>query len=373
LTRVKEIIKLSGRKSYMFLIGKINPAKLLNFPEIDVFVLVACPENSLLDSKILFKPVVTPYELELALIEDRQWNGQYSADFRDLLEDIDDTDNIDDDQDAIMSEETKSGSIKGGDGVVVPISLKQMKNDYEMGSENDSDDDSNVYMSLVDGKLHNKRGRMLDKKDTTTTNDKNDKNDKNDNTHNSTQKQIESGGGGGGGGGGGSSSSGGVLSSLNSSSFLSGNDISAMTLLPAKDASDYMLRMREYKGLEQRLGMDAPHTATEGMSGIAWDYHEAEKIQQRLNTEQENKKGKEEGKEVVPELEDVVIVTEEVEKETNNIGGTIQQKKAQGGSMVGGGSSSEEEDEDASVLMSNPGSLSLFGNLSSDSSDDDED
>ena len=56
LQRVKTIIKLSGRKSYMFLIGKINPAKLLNFPEIDVFVLVACPENSLLDSKTLFKP-----------------------------------------------------------------------------------------------------------------------------------------------------------------------------------------------------------------------------------------------------------------------------------------------------------------------------
>ena len=65
--------------------GKINPAKLLNFPEIDVFVLVACPENSLLDSKILFKPVVTPYELELALVEGREWTGKYSADFRDLL------------------------------------------------------------------------------------------------------------------------------------------------------------------------------------------------------------------------------------------------------------------------------------------------
>ena len=46
----------------MFLIGKINPAKLLNFPEIDVFVLVACPENSLLDSKVLFKPVVSETE-----------------------------------------------------------------------------------------------------------------------------------------------------------------------------------------------------------------------------------------------------------------------------------------------------------------------
>ena len=34
--------------SYTLVVGKINPAKLTNFPEIDCFVLVACPEQSLL-------------------------------------------------------------------------------------------------------------------------------------------------------------------------------------------------------------------------------------------------------------------------------------------------------------------------------------
>lgn len=37
---------------YTIAIGKINPAKMANFMEVDVFVLVACPENSLLDSQV---------------------------------------------------------------------------------------------------------------------------------------------------------------------------------------------------------------------------------------------------------------------------------------------------------------------------------
>ena len=32
--------------------GKLNPAKLANFMEIDVYVLIAAPEESLVDSKV---------------------------------------------------------------------------------------------------------------------------------------------------------------------------------------------------------------------------------------------------------------------------------------------------------------------------------
>ena len=55
------------------------------FSEIDVFVLVACPENSLLDSKEYLKPVITPFELDVALNSDREWTGHYYANFKDLL------------------------------------------------------------------------------------------------------------------------------------------------------------------------------------------------------------------------------------------------------------------------------------------------
>ena len=40
-----ELIKSVGKKSYTFVVGKINVPKLANFQEIEAFVLVACPEN----------------------------------------------------------------------------------------------------------------------------------------------------------------------------------------------------------------------------------------------------------------------------------------------------------------------------------------
>lgn len=38
-------------------VGKLNPAKLANFMEVECFVLVACPENTLIDSKVGLHPV----------------------------------------------------------------------------------------------------------------------------------------------------------------------------------------------------------------------------------------------------------------------------------------------------------------------------
>lgn len=85
IDQLRATIKASKRKAYTFLVGKPNVPKLANFPEIDVFVLVACPENSLLDSKEFLKPIITPFELEVALNANRTWTGDYLADFSDIL------------------------------------------------------------------------------------------------------------------------------------------------------------------------------------------------------------------------------------------------------------------------------------------------
>lgn len=55
--------------SYTFVVGKINPAKLANFPEIDCFILTACPEHSLLSNEreLYHVPIITPCELLVAL------------------------------------------------------------------------------------------------------------------------------------------------------------------------------------------------------------------------------------------------------------------------------------------------------------------
>ncbi|KAL4237095.1 Diphthamide biosynthesis protein 2 [Mactra antiquata] len=86
LDRLKTLIKKAGKKSYVFIVGKINVAKLANFMEIDVFVLIACAENTLLDSSEYYKPVLTPYEMEIACNPERQWTGEYPTNFSDLLE-----------------------------------------------------------------------------------------------------------------------------------------------------------------------------------------------------------------------------------------------------------------------------------------------
>lgn len=55
-------------RCYTFVVGKLNPNKLANFPEIDVFVAVACPENSLINDKEFYRPVITPYEFEVNIV-----------------------------------------------------------------------------------------------------------------------------------------------------------------------------------------------------------------------------------------------------------------------------------------------------------------
>ncbi|NXU93478.1 DPH2 synthase, partial [Xiphorhynchus elegans] len=85
LQHLRELLLRAGKRSYTLAVGKPNPAKLANFPEVDVFVLVACAQNSLLDSSDFYRPIVTPYELELACNPAREWTGNYLTDFRDLL------------------------------------------------------------------------------------------------------------------------------------------------------------------------------------------------------------------------------------------------------------------------------------------------
>ena len=85
IAHLRTLVKRAHKKSYTISVGKINPAKLANFLEVEAFVLVACPENSLLDAKDFLRPIVTPYELELALRPAQAWTGRYVLDFEELL------------------------------------------------------------------------------------------------------------------------------------------------------------------------------------------------------------------------------------------------------------------------------------------------
>ena len=84
LNSLRRIIAEAGKKSYTFVMGRITPEKMANYPEIEVFVLISCPQLALLDSRDFYAPVITPFEAELAFIPDRTWTGSYSIGFESL-------------------------------------------------------------------------------------------------------------------------------------------------------------------------------------------------------------------------------------------------------------------------------------------------
>jgi len=46
---------------------------------------IACPENEVFDSREFLKPILTPYEVELAFNSARKFSPQYFMDFRQIL------------------------------------------------------------------------------------------------------------------------------------------------------------------------------------------------------------------------------------------------------------------------------------------------
>ncbi|TQV97056.1 diphthamide biosynthesis protein 2 [Cordyceps javanica] len=73
-------IDKAGKKSYTIVVGKLNPAKLANFAEIEGWVVVSCWESGLIeDDASYWRPVVTPFEMEVALmnVEDRIWGDEW--------------------------------------------------------------------------------------------------------------------------------------------------------------------------------------------------------------------------------------------------------------------------------------------------------
>ncbi|KAJ3955081.1 Diphthamide biosynthesis protein 2 [Colletotrichum tropicale] len=73
-------ISEAGKKSYTIVVGKLNAAKLANFAEVDGWVVVGCWESGLVEEDAgFFKPVITPFELEVALKpeSERVWGVEW--------------------------------------------------------------------------------------------------------------------------------------------------------------------------------------------------------------------------------------------------------------------------------------------------------
>ncbi|KAA1107727.1 Diphthamide biosynthesis protein 2 [Puccinia graminis f. sp. tritici] len=109
INRTKKLIEeVFKKKAYIISVGKLKPEKLMNFAEIEAWVLVDCPESSLLtldgktgerfDPKQFGAPIITPWELEIALNsciepsnddqsenQKRVWDGKLVLDFEQIL------------------------------------------------------------------------------------------------------------------------------------------------------------------------------------------------------------------------------------------------------------------------------------------------
>lgn len=89
LAHVKRAIAAAGKKFYTFVVGKVNAAKIANFADVAGWVVIGCWESSLFESADFWRPVITPWELELALKGDRErvWTGRWTGDFAAVLKD----------------------------------------------------------------------------------------------------------------------------------------------------------------------------------------------------------------------------------------------------------------------------------------------
>jgi diphthamide biosynthesis protein 2 len=76
VSRLQALVSAAGKKSYVLVMGRLNEAKLCNFPEIDLYCLVSNDDTSLISPKTFHIPVITPYELELGLGA-REWSSNY--------------------------------------------------------------------------------------------------------------------------------------------------------------------------------------------------------------------------------------------------------------------------------------------------------
>jgi len=88
VAHVQHQIARAGKKSYTFVVGKVNAAKVANFSEVGGWVVIGCWESSLIESSEFWRPMITPWELGIALQADdeRVWTGNWEADFQTVLD-----------------------------------------------------------------------------------------------------------------------------------------------------------------------------------------------------------------------------------------------------------------------------------------------
>ena len=84
VVRLKRLLRRAKMPYTTLVIGRIDEVKLMNLPDLEALVLVACPQSSVFEDPNLLIPIVTPFEMECVLYDlwgkqedghPRQWTG----------------------------------------------------------------------------------------------------------------------------------------------------------------------------------------------------------------------------------------------------------------------------------------------------------
>ncbi len=78
--RLHKLLKSRGKKVIPFLMAEINPDKLSLISSVEVWIQIACPRLSIDWSGGFDKPILTPYEVEVAM-DETKWQEVYPMDF----------------------------------------------------------------------------------------------------------------------------------------------------------------------------------------------------------------------------------------------------------------------------------------------------
>ncbi|EWC73933.1 hypothetical protein C923_05387 [Plasmodium falciparum UGT5.1] len=81
---INYILRKNKKKCFTVVTNKLNTAKLENFYDIEIYILLTCPENNLLELKEFSKKIINPYEFFIAY-NYIEWDGKYVFDFFELL------------------------------------------------------------------------------------------------------------------------------------------------------------------------------------------------------------------------------------------------------------------------------------------------
>ena len=76
--RMKRTLEKHGKKGYLLALEHVGP-ELIDFYPVDAFVNTACPRIAIDDAVRYRKPLITPFELEVALGE-KKWETGYMFD-----------------------------------------------------------------------------------------------------------------------------------------------------------------------------------------------------------------------------------------------------------------------------------------------------